>query len=374
MIIGVPKEIKDHEYRVGLVPSSVRELIHYGHKVLIQKGAGEGADFEDQVYINLGAEIVDSAEAIFERAEMIVKVKEPQPAECRLLREGQTLFTYLHLAADPRLTQALLDSGCIGIAYETVTDSWGGLPLLTPMSEVAGRLSIQAAAHCLEKTQGGKGLLLGGVPGVSPAKVLVLGGGVVGSNAIRMAIGAEAEVTVIDKSLPRLRQLDALYGAKLHTLFATEEAIEQAVLTSDVVVGAVLVPGASAPKLVTSEMVKAMRPGSVMIDVAIDQGGCFETSRPTTHTAPTYLLEGVLHYCVTNMPSLVARTSSAALNNATLPFILALANKGIKQALCEDSHLLNGLNVCLHEVTYPAIVSDTAMRWIPPKEALAKIS
>lgn len=374
MIIGVPKEIKDHEYRVGLVPSSVRELIHYGHKVLIQKGAGEGADFQDQVYIKLGAEIVDSAEAIFERAEMIVKVKEPQPAECRLLREGQTLFTYLHLAADPRLTQALLDSGCIGIAYETVTDSLGGLPLLTPMSEVAGRLSIQAAAHCLEKTQGGKGLLLGGVPGVSPAKVLVLGGGVVGSNAIRMAIGSEAEVTVIDKSLPRLRQLDALYGAKLHTLFATEEAIEQAVLTSDVVVGAVLVPGASAPKLVTSEMVKSMRPGSVMIDVAIDQGGCFETSRPTTHTAPTYLHEGVLHYCVTNMPSLVARTSSAALNNATLPFILALANKGVKQALCEDSHLLNGLNVCQHEITYPAIVSDTAMRWIPPKEALAKMS
>src|SRR6266436_5122317 len=345
MLIGVPKEVKSHEYRVGLVPGSVRELVHHGHKVVVESGAGGGIGFDDAAYENAGAEILVRAADVFAAAELIVKVKEPQPAEVSALREDQILFTYLHLAADRALTEALLRSGAVAIAYETVTDKTGGLPLLAPMSEVAGRMSVQVGAHCLEKEQGGKGVLLGGVPGVKAAKVVVIGGGVSGTNAARMAMGMEAYVTVIDKSLPRLYELDLQFGSQLHTLFSTVENIEKEVAAADLVIGAVLVPGAAAPKLVTLDMVKRMKPGSVIVDIAIDQGGCFETSRPTTHAAPTYVDQGVVHYCVTNMPGAVARTSTFALNNATLPFVLALADKGWRKALQDDVHLRRGLNV-----------------------------
>lgn len=372
MIVGVPKEVKDHEYRVGLVPSSVRELVRAGHQVLVQSNAGSGIGIPDAIYQTVGADIIETPEEIFKRADLIVKVKEPQSQECHMLRAGQVLFTYLHLAADHHLAKMLQKSGCVAIAYETVTDSYGGLPLLTPMSEVAGRLSIQAGAHSLEKSQGGRGVLLGGVPGVAPANVVVLGGGVVGVNAIRMAIGAEASVTVIDKSLPRLQQLDMQFGAKLNTIFATHDAIEKYVLEADLVVGAVLVPGAAAPKLVTKEMINRMKEGAVIVDVAIDQGGCFETSKPTTHTHPTYKVGGVIHYCVTNMPSMVSRTSSFALNNATLPFVLAIANKGYKAALLDDRHLLDGLNICKGSITYPAVAQDMKTTWLSPKEALVQ--
>ncbi|HEV8013948.1 MAG TPA: alanine dehydrogenase, partial [Stellaceae bacterium] len=333
MLIGVPKEIKTHEYRVGLIPGSVRELVHHGHQVVIERNAGTGIGFDDAAYEKAGARIAASAAAVFAEAEMIVKVKEPQPQEIALLRSGQLLFTYLHLAADKAQTDGLLRSGAVCIAYETVTDARGGLPLLAPMSEVAGRMAIQVGAHCLEKEQGGTGILLGGVPGVAAAKVLILGGGVAGTNAARVAMGMEAYVAVIDKSLPRLYELDLQFGSQLHTLFATVENIEREVLSADLVIGAVLVAGAAAPKLVTRAMVKQMRPGSVLVDISIDQGGCFETSRPTTHASPTYVEEGVIHYCVTNMPGAVARTSTFALNNATLPFALALADKGWKKAL-----------------------------------------
>src|SRR6266567_1397488 len=319
MLIGVSKEVKSHEYRVGLVPGSVRELIHHGHKVVVESGAGTGIGFDDSAYENAGAEILTRAADVFAAAELIVKVKEPQPEEVRALREDQILFTYLHLAADRALTEALLRSGAVAIAYETVTDKSGGLPLLAPMSEVAGRMSVQVGAHCLEKEQGGMGILLGGVPGVAAAKVVILGGGVSGTNAARVAMGMEAYVTVIDRSLPRLNELDMQFGSQLHTLFSTVETIENEVVAADLVIGAVLVPGGAAPKLVTADMVKRMRPGSVMVDIAIDQGGCFETSRPTTHAKPTYVENGVIHYCVTNMPGAVARTSTFALNNATLP-------------------------------------------------------
>ena len=371
MLIGVPKEIKEQEYRVGLTPASVRELVTHHHQVIIQKNAGAEIGFHDDQYHDAGAEVVDNADTIFQRAEMIVKVKEPQPNECKHLREGQVLFTYLHLAADAIQTDLLLKSGAIAIAYETVTDDARGLPLLSPMSEVAGRMSIQAGAHCLEKQQGGSGMLLGGVPGVAPANVVVIGGGVVGTNAIRMAMGMEARVTVLDRSLRRLKELDFQFGSKLMTIYATTEAIEKYVLDADLVIGAVLVPGAAAPKLVTRQMLKHMRPGSVIVDVAIDQGGCFESSRVTTHADPTFIDEGVVHYCVGNMPGGVPRTATMALNNATLPFILELANKGYQRALLENPHLLNGLNIYRGSVTYEAVATTFGLAYVPAVLALS---
>lgn len=355
MLIGVPKEIKNHEYRVGLVPASVRELVVHGHQVWIETEAGNGIGIADADYIAAGASIVHSAAEIFAKAEMIIKVKEPQADECQLLRPGQILFTYLHLAADLAQTQALLASGCIAIAYETVTDDLGGLPLLGPMSEVAGRMSIQAGAHCLEKARGGRGVLLGGVPGVEAAKVVVIGGGVVGTNAVRMAMGMEADVTVLDKSLRRLKELDLQFGSKLKTIYATVDAIDHYVTNADLVIGAVLIPGAVAPKLVTHDIVRHMKPGSVLVDVAIDQGGCFETSRATTHAEPTYVVDGVIHYCVANMPGAVPRTSTFALNNATLPFVLQLADLGAEAALRRNKHLQHGLNVYKGQLTYQGV-------------------
>jgi len=368
MLIGVPKEIKNHEYRVGMVPASAHELILQGHQVIVETGAGLGIGITDADYEAVGATIIKNVEELFQRAELIVKVKEPQPQECKMLRKGQIIFTYLHLAPDPVQAELLLQSGCIAIAYETVSDNHGGLPLLSPMSEVAGRMSIQAGAHCLEKAQGGSGVLLGGVPGVAPANVVVIGGGVVGTNAVRMAMGMEAYVTVIDKSLPRLKELDFQFGSKINTIYATRDSIEQYVLKADLVVGAVLVPGAAAPKLVTHNMLRKMRPGSVVVDVAIDQGGCFETSRPTTHTHPTYIVDGIVHYCVTNMPGGVARTATFALNNATLPFVIALANKGYQRALREDKHLAAGLNVHEGNLTHPAVASALGMPYVSPAE------
>jgi len=357
MLIGVPKEIKVHEYRVGLTPSGVRELVAAGHSVLVQSQAGLGVGFTDEHYLQAGASIAANAAEVFERAQMICKVKEPQPVECRMLRPGQVLFTYLHLAPDPDQTRLLVDSGAIAIAYETVTDDKGGLPLLAPMSEVAGRMAIQAGAHALEKAQGGRGVLLGGVPGVSPARVVVLGGGVVGLNAARMAMGVGADVTILDKSLPRLKEIDMLFEGRIKTLMSNTANIEEMVRDADMVIGAVLIPGAAAPKLVTRKMLGRMKPGAVLVDVAIDQGGCFETSRPTTHQEPTYVVDGIVHYCVANMPGGVARTSTMALTNATLPFALELANKGWARALLENPHLMNGLNVCAGKVTYAAVAS-----------------
>lgn len=370
MIIGVPKEIKTREYRVGLTPGNVHELVHAGHQVLVEKNAGEGISCFDQDYINVGATIIDTPAEIFKKADMIVKVKEPQPQECKMLREGQVLFTYLHLAPDPEQTKMLIDSRCIAIAYETVTDHLGGLPLLAPMSEVAGRLAIQVGAHALEKAQGGRGVLLGGVPGVSGANVVVIGGGVVGVNAICMAVGMGAKVTVLDKSLDRLRQLDDRFNGRINTVFSTKKAIRDYVFEADLVVGAVLIPGGSAPKLVTKDMLKEMRDGSVLVDVAIDQGGCFETSRPTTHDNPTYTIDGVVHYCVANMPGAVPRTSTFALNNATLPFALKLANLGYKKALLEDRHLMNGLNVCRGKITCEAVAKALGYPYVPAESVL----
>ena len=370
MLVGVPREIKDNEFRVGLTPSAVRELVAHGHKVIAETGAGEAIDLLDADYKNAGAEIVPDAASVFGRAELVVKVKEPQPAEVAMLRPGQVLFTYLHLAPDRAQTEGLLKSGCIAIAYETVTDDRGGLPLLAPMSEVAGRMSIQAGAHALERNAGGRGVLLGGVPGVPPAKVVILGGGVVGMNALRMALGLEADVTVIDKSLPRLKELDLAFAPALKTRYATTDAIEESVMTADLVIGAVLTPGATAPRLVTRQMIASMRRGTVVVDVSIDQGGCFETSRPTTHSDPTYVVDGVVHYCVTNMPGAVARTSTFALNNATLPFTLALADRGYRDAMAADSHLLDGLNVCAGKVTHHAVAGAHGIDYVPPLEAL----
>lgn len=370
MIVGVPKEIKTEENRIGLTPASVRELIHHGHQVMVQSGGGAGIGIHDDAYRAAGASVVDSAEEIFASAEMIVKVKEPQPSEYPLLREDQVLFTYLHLAPDPRQTEALVKSGCIAIAYETVTDSQGGLPLLAPMSEVAGRMATQVGAHCLERLQGGAGMLLGGVPGVEAARVVILGGGVAGTNAARMAIGLEAQVTVIEKSLQRLYELDLRFGPALNTIFSTRDTIERYVLDADLVIGAVLVPGAAAPKLITRDMVARMRDGSVMVDISIDQGGCFETSRATNHDQPTYLVEGIVHYCVTNMPGAVPRTSTFALNNATLPFTLALATKGYRGALRDDPHLRNGLNVHRGRVTHQAVARELGYDYQPADQAL----
>ena len=371
MLIGVPKEVKTHEYRVGLVPGSVRELVHHGHSVIIETKAGLGIGFDDAAYQKAGARIAVSAADVFAAAELVVKVKEPQPPEIALLRAGQVLFTYLHLAADKTQTEGLMRSGGICIAYETVTDARGGLPLLAPMSEVAGRMAIQVGAHCLEKEQGGAGILLGGVPGVAAAKVVILGGGVAGTNAARVAMGLEAFVTVIDKSLQRLYELDLQFGSQLHTLFATMENIEREVIAADLVIGAVLVPGAAAPKLVTRDMIRHMRAGSVLVDISIDQGGCFETSRPTTHADPTYVEDGVIHYCVTNMPGAVARTSTIALNNATLPFIIALADKGWRRALGDDPHLRAGLNIASGQITYAAVAQAFGLAAIAPDQALA---
>ncbi len=370
MLIGVPKEIKNHEYRIGLTPGGVRELVVNGHEVIVENNGGASIGFSNEEYMAAGAKIIDTAEDIFATADMIIKVKEPQPNECKMLREGQILFTYLHLAPDPKQTELLVESGASCIAYETVTDNQGGLPLLAPMSEVAGRMSIQAGAHHLEKAQGGLGSLLGGVPGVAPAKVLVIGGGVVGAQAARMAVGMGADVTILDRSLPRLRQLDIEFSGRLRCIYSTAESIEQYALEADLVIGAVLIPGAAAPKLLTRAIISQMKKGAVVVDVAIDQGGCFETSKATTHEHPTYIVDGVVHYCVANMPGGVARTSTMALTNATLPFALALANKGVKRALLDDAHLLSGLNVHKGKVTYKAVADVLSYEYGNPQELL----
>ena len=371
MRIAVPKEIKNHEYRVGLTPASVRELVDHGHEVWVQAGAGTAIGLTDDQYRAAGARMAADAAEAFAKGEMIVKVKEPQPGEIAMLREGQLLYTYLHLAPDPEQTAGLVKSGAVCVAYETVTGPGGGLPLLAPMSEVAGRMSIQAGAHALEKAQGGSGVLLGGVPGVKPAEVLVIGGGVVGINAARMAMGLNAHVTILDRSLDRLKYLDELYGHQMTTIYSTHDAIEERLPDTDLVIGAVLIPGAAAPKLVSRDQLKLMRPGSVLVDVAIDQGGCFETSKATTHQNPTYEVDGVIHYCVANMPGGVARTSTFALTNATLPFALQLANKGAKKALLDDEHLLNGLNVHAGKITYKAVAEDLGYEYVPAAKALA---
>jgi alanine dehydrogenase len=370
MRIGVPKEIKVHEYRVGMTPASVREAVADGHEVLVERDAASRQGLADADYVRAGAKVVTSAAEVFAGADLIVKVKEPQPAEIALLRAGQTLFTYLHLAADPQQAEGLMQSGVTAIAYETVTDPRGGLPLLAPMSEVAGRMAVQAGAHCLEMEQGGRGMLLGGVAGVAPAKVTVLGGGVAGINAVRMAIGLEAMVTVVDINRDRLYAIDQQFGAAVNTIFSTRQAVEDYVLDADLVVGAVLVPGAAAPKLLTEKLVKEMKRGSVLVDISIDQGGCSETSRPTTHAKPTYVLHEVVHYCVTNMPGAVARTSTFALNNATLPFILALADKGPEAAMAADPHLLDGLNVYKGRIVYPAVAAALGVEAADPRKLM----
>ena len=371
MRVGVPKEIKNHEYRVGLVPFAVRELTHHGHSVAVETGAGAGIGFDDEAYRAAGAEILDGAAAVFETSEMIVKVKEPQAVECGMLREDQLLFTYLHLAPDLPQTRGLQKSGCVAIAYETVTGPRGGLPLLAPMSEVAGRMGPQAGAHCLEKARGGRGVLMGGVPGVPPAKAVVIGGGVAGMNSARIALGMGAEVTILERNLTRIAELDDMFrGAGLKTLYSTVDAVERCVIEADLVIGAVLVPGAAAPKLITREMLKTMPAGAVVVDIAIDQGGCLETSRPTTHATPTFVEEGIVHYCVANMPGAVAWTSTHALNNATLPFTLALADKGYRIALAQDPHLRQGLNVAHGKITYRAVAEVHGLDYTAPEEAL----
>lgn len=369
MRIGVPKEIKNNEFRVGVTPGSAREYVARGHEVFVETGAGAGIGATDEAYKAAGATILKSAEEVFDRAQMIVKVKEPQPDEWARLREGQLLYTYLHLAPDPEQTRGLLASGCTAIAYETVTDDHGGLPLLAPMSEVAGRLSIQCAATALQKPNGGRGILMGGVPGVLPAKVVVIGGGVVGTHAAKMAIGLGADVTILDRSLPRMRELDDLFAGRVKTRYSTLEAVEEECLAADAVIGAVLIPGAAAPKLVRRDMLSRMKPGAVLVDVAIDQGGCFETSKATTHSEPTYEVDGIVHYCVANMPGAVPLTSSHALNNATLPFGLALADKGTG-ALLENPHLRNGLNVHKGKVTNRAVAEALGLELSDPEKAL----
>ncbi len=370
MKIGVPKEIKTLEFRVGMTPSGVVELVHEGHEVFVETNAGEGIGMTDADYEQAGATVLGTAAQVFDAAEMIIKVKEPQLQECEMLRDDQVLFTYLHLAADRAQTEALMKSGATAIAYETVTAADRSLPLLTPMSEVAGRLSIQCGAYALQKANGGRGVLLGGVPGVAPAKVVVIGGGVSGSNAADMAVGMGADVTILDRSLPRLRQLDDIWGGRVHTLYSTKDAIDKLVAEADLVVGAVLVAGAAAPKLVSAQNVKDMHRGAVMVDISIDQGGCFETSRPTTHADPTYVVDDVVHYCVTNMPGAVPRTSTFALTNATLPFVKSLANLGWREALIKDPHLANGLNVHAGRVTYAAVATDLGLEHRPATDVL----
>jgi alanine dehydrogenase len=371
MLIGVPKEIKNNEFRVGMTPTSVREAIAHGHQVIVETNAGVGIGRSDDDYRAQGVEITDTAEEIFARADMIVKVKEPQASERKQLREQQILFTYLHLAPDPEQTKDLVDSGAICIAYETVTDAKGRLPLLAPMSQVAGRMSVQAGAHCLERAQGGQGILIGGVPGVAAAKVVVIGGGVVGENAIQMAVGVGADVTVLDRNQDVLNHLAERFGPALSTMYSTCAALEQTVLEADLVIGGVLVKGAAAPKLVTRAMVAGMKAGSVLVDVAIDQGGCFETSKATTHADPTFMIDEVVHYCVANMPGAVPRTSTHALNNATLPYTLMLADRGYKDALLSSEHFLNGLNVINGKITEKAVARDLNYEYVPPRDALA---
>lgn len=365
MRIGVPKEIKDQEYRVGLIPSSVRELAKRGHEIFVQTHAGESLGFSDDIYRGTGANIIKTAEELYSSVDMIVKVKEPQPLECKLLKKEQILFAFLHLAADPQQAELLLQSGATAIACETVTDEQGGLPLLTPMSEIAGRLSVQAGAYCLEKKQGGRGILLGGVPGVAPSKIVIIGGGAVGSQALEVALGMGASVTLLDNSLKRLRELDNLFSGKLATRYANSESIEEAIIDADLVIGAVLIPGAQTPKLLSREMLRKMRPGSVVVDVSIDQGGCFETSRPTTHTHPTFIEEGIVHYCVTNMPGAVPLTSSLALNNVTLPYVCLLADKGYRQACLDNPYLMQGLNVCEGKITYKKVAEALNLPYTP---------
>ncbi len=371
MLIGVPREIKSQEYRVGLTPASVRELTAHGHQVVVEHDAGAGINTADSLYQAAGANIVSGAEEVFARAQMIVKVKEPQPEERRRLRPGQILFAYLHLAPDPKQTADLVESGAICIAYETVTAPGGGLPLLAPMSEVAGRMSVQAGAHNLEKTQGGMGILLGGVAGVPPAKIVILGAGVVGSNAAQMAAGSGARVVVLDRNIDALRHIDRLLGARAITVFSNRDSIERHVLSADLVIGGVLMPGAAAPKLVSRQMVSAMKPGAVVVDVAIDQGGCFDTSRPTTHAEPTYVIDRVVHYCVANMPGGVPRTSTFALNNATLPYVLLLADQGCQRALQDHPHLRTGLNVCRGKVTCREVAAALDYPYHDPLHVLA---
>lgn len=370
MLIGVPKEIKNNEYRVGLTPAGARELLSLGHTVLVQRQAGAATGFDDSEYVAAGAQMASTAAQVYEQAELVIKVKEPQPVECRMLRPGQTLFTYLHLAPDPEQCRLLVESGCMAIAYETVTDAQGGLPLLAPMSEVAGRMAIQAGAACLEKAHGGRGVLLGGVPGVAPGRVLVLGGGVVGLNAARMAAGLGADVTLLDTSLARLKDIDMVFGGRIKTLMSTVQNIEDGLREADLVIGAVLVPGATAPKLVRRAQLKLMKPGTVLVDVAIDQGGCFETSRPTTHQQPTFEVDGIVHYCVANMPGAVSRTATMALTNATLPFIRKLAALGTGPALATDPHLLAGLNVCAGQVTHAAVAHELGYDYVPAATAV----
>ncbi|MBW3244437.1 alanine dehydrogenase [Epibacterium sp. DP7N7-1] len=374
MKIGCPTEIKPQEFRVGMTPDAAREAVVRGHQVMIQKGAGLGAGFPDEDYIAAGAAIIDTAEEIFASADMIVKVKEPQAIERKMLREGQLLFTYLHLAPDPEQTHDLLASGCTAIAYETVTDDRGGLPLLAPMSEVAGRLAPQVGAYTLQKANGGRGVLMGGVPGVAPAKVVVVGGGVVGTHAAKIAAGMGADVTVLDRSLPRLKYLDDVFGGTFKNRYSTAGATAELIREADMVIGAVLIPGAAAPKLVSRADLSEMKPGAVLVDVAIDQGGCFETSRATTHADPIYEVDGIMHYCVANMPGAVARTSTQALGNATLPFLLALADKGWKQACADDPHLLNGLNVHAGKLTYYAVGKALGLDVLSPTLALRDAS
>ena len=370
MRIGVPKEIKNHEYRVGLTPASVRELTERGHAVLVEAGAGAAIGLTDEQYRAAGAALAADAATVFAQSDMIVKVKEPQPQECAMLRPGQILYTYLHLAPDPEQTAALIKSGAICIAYETITGPGGGLPLLAPMSEVAGRMAVQAGAAHLEKSKGGMGILLGGVPGVSASHVVIIGAGMVGTNALQMAVGLGARVTVIDKSVDRLRQLDLIFGNRINTVFSNAHSIEEAVLDADLVIGGVLIPGAAAPKLVTASMVSRMKKGAVVVDVAIDQGGCFETSHATTHADPTFVVDGVVHYCVANMPGAVARTSTFALNHATIGHAIALADKGWKQALKDCTHLRNGLNVAEGKVTYAAVAQDLGYEYVKAETLL----
>ncbi len=370
MKIGVPKEIKNHEYRVGLTPGSVREYVAHGHDVVVESRCGAGIGADDTEYAAAGAVVLDTAEEIFATADMIVKVKEPQANEWSQLREGQILYTYLHLAPDPDQTRGLLESGCTAIAYETVTDNQGGLPLLAPMSEVAGRLSIQASATALQKANGGRGVLLGGVPGVAPGKVVIIGGGVVGTNAAMMAVGMGAQVTILDRSIARLRELDVMFNSRITTRYSTVNALEEEVFTADAIIGAVLIPGAAAPKLVTRAMLGGMKAGSVLCDVAIDQGGCFETSKATTHADPTYDVDGIVHYCVANMPGAVPLTSSHALNNATLPFGLKLADHGLA-ALQNDPNLRNGLNIHKGRVTNAAVAEALNIALEDINQALA---
>ena len=371
MLIGVPKEIKNHEYRVGMTPTSAKEAVRHGHQVWVEANAGSGIGATDADYAAAGAKIIPTAAEIFAKADMIVKVKEPQAVERKMLRPGQILYTYLHLAPDPEQTKDLIASGAICIAYETVTSPRGGLPLLAPMSQVAGRMSVQSGAHCLEKAQGGRGVLLGGVPGVAPGKVVILGGGVVGTNAAVVALGMGADVTILEKNTDRMEELVARFGTAIKTIYSTQGAVEDECATADLVIGGVLIPGAAAPKLVTRAMLKDWKPGSVLVDVAIDQGGCAETSKATTHADPTYVVDGVIHYCVANMPGGVARTSTYALNNVTLPFALAIAGKGWQKALSDDPHLKNGLNVAHGHVTYKAVAEDLGYSYVAAEKAMA---